>query len=164
MSGSLETMAHVHSEHLLHQIDRLPETGDMVATASPADLRARLDETHAFLTEVLIPHMEAAEHALYPELERMFQNVHSMAPLRREHGAVRQSTAELAKVRAHLGEQKISVGQSIVLRRVIFRLYALLKVHLAEEQLYLDILDRRAAPEMAEALAAAMAHPGSPEA
>jgi hypothetical protein len=47
---------------------------------------------------------------------------------------------------------------------VIFHLYALLKVHLAEEQVYLDILDRREAPEMSEALAAAMAHPGSPEA
>ena len=164
MTASLETMAHVHSAHLLHEIDRLPETGDMVATASPTDLRARLDETHAFLTEVLIPHMEAAERALYPELERMFQNVHSMAPLRREHSMIRRSTAELAKVREHLGDRKISVGESIAVRRVIFRLYALLKVHLAEEQLYLDILDRRAAPEMTEALAAAMAHPGSPEA
>jgi hypothetical protein len=164
MTGSLEHVAHEHSEHLLHQIDRMPQTGDMVGTASPAELRSRLDETHAFLTEVLIPHMEAAERALYPELERMFQNVHSMAPLRREHAEVRRSTAALARIRAHLGSEKISVGQSIALRRVIFHLYALLKVHLAEEQVYLDILDRREAPEMAEALAAAMAHPGSPEA
>ena len=164
MTAGLETMAHEHSAHLLQQIDRLPETGDMVGTASAAELRSRLDETHAFLTDVLIPHMEAAERALYPELERMFQNVHSMAPLRREHSMIRRSTAELAKVREHLGDRKISVGESIAVRRVIFRLYALLKVHLAEEQLYLDILDRRAAPEMAEALAAAMAHPGSPEA
>ena len=164
MTAGLETMAHEHSAHLLQQIDRLPETGDMVGTASAAELRSRLDEMHAFLTDVLIPHMEAAERALYPELERMFQNVHSMAPLRREHSVIRQSTAELAKVREHLGDRKISVGESIAVRRVIFRLYALLKVHLAEEQLYLDILDRRAAPEMAEALAAAMAHPGSPEA
>jgi hypothetical protein len=164
MTASLENVAHEHSEHLLRQIDRMPQTGDMVGTASPAELRQRLDETHAFLTEVLIPHMEAAEQALYPELERMFQNVHSMAPLRREHGEVRRSTAELARIREHLGDQKISIGQSIALRRVIFRLYALLKVHLAEEQVYLDILDRRELPEMADALAAAMAHPGSPEA
>jgi hypothetical protein len=164
MTASLEAVAHEHSEHLLHQIDRMPQTGDMVGTASPAELRARLDETQAFLTAVLIPHMEAAERALYPELERMFQNVHSMAPLRREHAEVRRSTAELARIHEHLGEQQISVGQAIALRRVIFHLYALLKVHLAEEQVYLDILDRRELPEMAEALAAAMAHPGSPEA
>jgi hypothetical protein len=163
MTASLENVAHEHSEHLLHQIDRMPQTGDMVGTASPAELRERLAETHAFLTEILIPHMEAAERALYPELERMFQNVHSMAPLRREHAEVRRSTAELARIREHLGDQRITVGQAIALRRVIFHLYALLKVHLAEEQVYLDILDRREAPEMAEALAAAMAHPGSPE-
>ena len=164
MTASLPHVAHEHREHLLHQIDRMPQTGDMVGTALPAELRVRLDETHAFLTEVLIPHMAAAEAALYPELERMFQNVHSMAPLRREHAEVRRSTAELARIREHLGEQRISVGQAIALRRVIFHLYALLKVHLAEEQVYLDILDRRELPEMADALAAAMAHPGSPEA
>jgi len=163
MTASLPHVAHEHREHLLHQIDRMPQTGDMVGTALPAELRQRIDETHVFLTEVLIPHMAAAEAALYPELERMFQNVHSMAPLRREHAEVRRSTAELARIREHLGEQRISVGQAIALRRVIFHLYALLKVHLAEEQVYLDILDRREAPEMAEALAAAMAHPGSPD-
>jgi hypothetical protein len=164
MTASLESMAHEHGAHMLHQIDRMPETGDMVGTASPAELRGRLDETHAFLVDVLLPHVDAAERALYPELERMFQNVHSMAPLRREHAEVRRLTAELARIRGQLGDQKISVGASIALRRVIFRLFALLKVHLAEEQVYLDILDRREAPEMAEALAAAMAHPGSPQA
>ena len=164
MTGSLEHVAHAHGEHLLGQIDRMPGAGDMVGTATPAELRARLDEMHAFLTEVLIQHIAATEATLYPELERMFQNVHSMAPLRREHAEVRRATAELAKIRTHLGEQHISVGEAIALRRVIFQLYALLKVHLAEEQVYLDILDRREAPEMSEALAAAMAHPGSPEA
>ena len=163
MTGSLEHVAHAHSERLLSQIDRMPGAGDMVGIATPAELRTRLDEMHAFLTDILIPHIVATEATLYPELERMFQNVHSMAPLRREHAEVRRATAELARIRTHLGEQRISVGEAIALRRVIFHLYALLKVHLAEEQVYLDILDRREAPEMAEALAAAMAHPGSPE-
>jgi hypothetical protein len=163
MTGSLEHVAHAHSEYMLGQIDRMPWAGDMVGTATPAELRVRLDEMHAFLTEALIPHMEATEASLYPELERMFQNVHSMAPLRREHAEIRRSTAELARIRKHVGDERISVGDAIALRRVVFHLYALLKVHLAEEQVYLDILDRREAPEMAEALAAAMAHPGSPE-
>ena len=89
MTASLETMGHEHAAHLLQQIDRLPETGDMVGTASAAELRSRLDEMHAFLTEVLIPHIAATEATLYPELERMFQNRHSMAPMRREHAEVR---------------------------------------------------------------------------
>ena len=164
MTGNLEHMAHAHNEHMLGQIDRMPSAGEMVGSATPAELRARLDEMHAFLTEVLIPHIAATEATLYPELERMFQNVHSMAPLRREHAEIRRLTAELARIREQMGEQKVSVGASIALRRVIFRLFALLKVHLAEEQVYLDILDRREAPEMADALAAAMANPGSPQA
>ena len=164
MTANLPHMAHDHREHLLRQIDRMPETGDMIGIASPAELRGRIDETHAFLTEVLIPHITAVERELYPELERILQSVHSMAPLRREHEEVRRSAAALARIREHLGDRQISIGQSIALRRVIFPLYAVLKVHLAEEQAYLDILDRHELPEMADALAAAMAHPGSPEA
>ena len=132
MTASLPHVAREHREHLLHQIDRMPQTGDMVGIASPAELRQRIDETYAFLSEVLIPHIAAAERELYQELERMLQSVHSMAPLRREHDEVRRSTAELARIREHVGDQQISIGQSIALRRVIFRLYALLKVHLAE--------------------------------
>ena len=98
MTASLPHVAHEHREHLLRQIDRMPETGDMLGTASPAEIRGRLDETYVFLTEVLIPHIEAAERELYPELERMLQSVHSMAPLRREHDEVRRSTAELARI------------------------------------------------------------------
>ena len=36
MTASLPHVAHEHPEHLLPQIDRMPQTGDMVRTASPA--------------------------------------------------------------------------------------------------------------------------------
>ena len=45
----------------------------------------------------------------------------------------------------------------------IFRLYALLKVHLAEEKLYLGIIEQGVSAEGAEALAAAMEHAGTSE-
>ena len=164
MTQSLPQAAHEHHERILAHVDRMPEMADALLTAHADDAKSEIASLFAFFEGTLLPHIDAAERSVYPELERMFQNVHSMAPLRREHAEVRRATAELAKIRTHLGEQHISVGEAIALRRVIFHLYALLKVHLAEEQVYLDILDRREAPEMSEALAAAMAHPGSPEA
>ena len=48
----------------------------------------------------------------------------------------------------------------MALRRVIFRLYALLKIHLAEEQLYVGMLDHAVSTEVAEALALALEHGG----
>ena len=46
----------------------------------------------------------------------------------------------------------------------MFRLYALMKVHLAEEQLYVGIIDHGVSADAAEALAAAMEHGGFAEA
>jgi hypothetical protein len=51
----------------------------------------------------------------------------------------------------------------VALRRVIFRLYAMLKVHLAEEQLYLGIIEQGVSAEGAEKLATAMDHLGIAE-
>ncbi len=114
----------------------------------------------AFLDGLLIPHLEAAEHTLYPELERMLQNRHSMTPMRREHGEIRQLLADLVKIQGQLKDASLTTSQTIALRRVIFRLYALLKVHLAEERLYEGIIEHGVSAEAAEKLAAAMDHSG----
>jgi hypothetical protein len=45
-------------------------------------------------------------------------------------------------------------------RRVVFRLYGLLKVHLAEEQLYVDVIEHGISADADAALAAAIEHPG----
>jgi hypothetical protein len=41
----------------------------------------------------------------------------------------------------------------------MFQLYALLKIHLAEEEAYLRIIDRGAGSEMGDVIAAALEHP-----
>ena len=55
-------------------------------------------------------------------------------------------------------DQRHQYIQAIALRRAIFRLYAYLKCHLAEEQLYIDLIGRGVTPEASEALASAMEH------
>ncbi|MGZ8564175.1 MAG: hemerythrin domain-containing protein, partial [Candidatus Limnocylindria bacterium] len=125
-----------------------------------AELRPRVDEVAAFLNGLLLPHMEAAENTLYRELERMLQNRHSMTPMRREHDEIRQLVAELVRLQLRLGAGALHTSDTVALRRVIFRLYAMLKVHLAEEQLYLGVIEHGVSAESAEKLAAAMDHSG----
>jgi len=48
---------------------------------------------------------------------------------------------------------------TLALRRVLFQLYALLKVHLAEEEAYLRIVERGVPDDIADAVTAALAHP-----
>jgi hypothetical protein len=89
----------------------------------------------------------------------MFQNRHSMAPMRREHEEIRKLVAVLGGLTRQLGEGQVTIGRTLGLRRVIFQLYALLKVHLAEEQAYLRIVEHGMDTEAADVMAAAMAHP-----
>lgn len=164
MTTILPQVAHEHHERLTHHVDQMPATGDLIGNVPLDELRPRVDELATFLTGLLIPHMEAAEATLYPELERMLQNRHSMTPMRREHVEIRGLVADIVRLQKDLDRGHFTTGETVALRRVVFRLYAMLKVHLAEEQLYLGIVEHGVSDDAADALAAALKHPGIPEA
>jgi iron-sulfur cluster repair protein YtfE (RIC family) len=160
MTPTLPQVAHEHHERLLHHVDRMPEVADQLLSAKADDARGALDEMSGFLTGTLLPHIDAAERTLYPELERMFQNRHSMAPMRREHAEVRRLVAELADLTAEVDATRLTLGRTLALRRVLFHLYSILKIHLAEEEAYLRIVEHGVTADVADMLAAAMDHPG----
>ena len=163
MNASLPRVAHEHHERLMQHVDEMPAVGKMILAAPMEELRPRLAELDGWLTELLIPHLEAAEKTLYPELERMLQNRHSMAPMRREHAEIRRLVAEYSRLVKALGDKRPGVGKTVALRRVLFRLYALLEVHLVEEELYIPIINHGVSDEAAEVMAAALNHSGIPE-
>lgn len=160
MTETLPRVAHEHHERLLQHVDRMPGTGDQLLTADAVAVRQAANETSLFLSGTLIPHVDAAERALYPELERMLQNRHSMAPMRREHADLRRLVEDFARLTQQLDPGSIPVGKRLALRRVLFQLYALLKIHLAEEEAYLRVVDNGVSTDVADMLAAALDHPG----
>jgi hypothetical protein len=159
MATSLPEVVHEHHERLMTTVDTLPALGDALMKDAPADLVPRFAETDAFFSSVLLPHLDAAERAVYPELERMMQNRHSMTPMRHEHQQVRNLVADFHKMAAQLTEPSHSLARKLSLRRVIFRLYALLKIHLVEEELYVGIVNKGVTADVAEVVAAALDHP-----
>jgi hypothetical protein len=159
MTQTLPQVGHEHHARLLHHVDALPAMADGLLTATTADAHGSLVATEAFLTGTLLPHMDAAERTIYPQLERMFQNRHSMAPMRREHDEVRRLVAEYAAVVAKVGDGPVTLGRTLAIRRVLFQLYSLLKIHLAEEEAYLRIVDHSVTSDIADVLAVAMEHP-----
>jgi iron-sulfur cluster repair protein YtfE (RIC family) len=154
-------VAQQHHERLRQHVDRMPATADLLDGGSVEELRTQLDAMCDFMTGLLVPHMDAAERALYPELERMMQNRHSMTPTRREHAQIRAGIDQLIALRDRVRPPRLSLNDQVALRRTIFQLYGLLKVHLAEEMLYADIVEKGASVEAEEALATAMEHSGA---
>ncbi len=158
MTQSLPQVAHEHHERILAHVNRMPEVADALLTGHADEVRGKIVGMHEFLTGTLLPHVDAAERSLYPELERMFQNRHSMRPMRREHDEIRRLVGEFGTLSAEVREGHLTLGRTLALRRVSFHLYALLKVHLEEEEAYLRILNRGTDTEMGEAIAAALEH------
>ncbi len=159
MTSALPKVAHDHHERLLHHVDQMPAVGELLLTGAPGEIKPALEEMSSFLTETLIPHMEAAERTLYPELERMLQNRHSMTPMRREHDDVRRLVQGFAALARQADAGTIPVGSRLAIRRVLFQLYAVLKIHLAEEEAYLHLVEKGVTDEAADVLAAALNHP-----
>jgi iron-sulfur cluster repair protein YtfE (RIC family) len=152
---------HEHHQRLERHVDRLPQSAELIGRGQPVELRAALDEAYHFLAEQLLPYMDAFERTIHAEMERLMQNRHSMAPMRREHEEIRARIKEIDLIRRRLAETPLGPGDAIRLRRAVFHLYALLKVHLAEELLYADIVEHGNTPDQAAALAAAMEHAGT---
>ena len=143
---------------LLPHVDRLLVLAEMVGQVECSAVQALFDEEHAFIVGQLVPYMEATERTLYDRLEALMGGRHSMAPMREEHRAVRRLVEELSRYRDHADGCSWSAVEGLALRRALYRLHALLKVHLAEEELYLGVLDRQLTDDEKAQLARGIDH------
>ena len=139
---SVTTTGHEHHERIIAMLDVLPALADMLdERPRPARFEERFESVYAFITGTLLPHMEVVESTLYPELDRLMQNRHSMSQMRREHDDIKGLVERLGTFRDAILADALGPAGSTGLRRVLYRLYAMLKVHLAEEEEYLRVLE-----------------------
>jgi iron-sulfur cluster repair protein YtfE (RIC family) len=138
-------------------VETLRLAGDSIREALTAADRALIDNARAFLTHHLIPHALAEEKALYPVVRKVMGAEEGTATMSRDHIEVERLTKELELLRSQTTQTKITAQQVNSLRRVLYGLYALVKVHFAkEEEIYLPLLDAHLKPEDARAMFSAM--------
>jgi len=132
--------------HLLPHVEALAAAGDAVGTAPPDELRAKVDDAYTFLAAHLIPHAEAEDAVLYPELDRLIgerAGTRATDTMRRDHVEVSRLTGRLGRLRGRLHDGTLEPAEERELRRVLYGLYALVGLHFAkEEEVYLPLLDR----------------------
>lgn len=155
---SLPDTSHEHHERIEPHVDRLPELAEMIGRVTPEAFSASFQEECSFIVGRLVPHMEAIETTLYGRLEDVMGRRHSMAPMRREHEQLRALFASLCEYSELVAAESMSPGDQVGLRRVLYRLFAILKVHLAEEEMYLAVLDHNLSPEEKHLLAQGIDH------
>jgi hypothetical protein len=74
--------------------------------------------------------------------------------MRREHVELLGLIDELG----HLMDVELTLGVRLRLRRVLYRMFAMLKIHLGEEEAYLSVLGSNLSDEEQQSLARAMDH------
>lgn len=150
---SLPDTSHEQHELIEQHVDRLPELAEMIGQITPDAFSRSFQEECGFIIGRLVPHMEAIETTLYGRLEQVMDRRHSMAPMRLEHERLRGLFGSLCEYSELVADERLTEADQVGLRRVLYRLYAMLKVHLAEEELYLGVLDRNLTAEEKDALA-----------
>jgi iron-sulfur cluster repair protein YtfE (RIC family) len=145
-----------HKELYPH-VESLRLAGDAVNESLTSSAHDRIEDVYNFLTHQLLPHAQAEDKALYPMVQKAMGAAQATATMSRDHLEVDRLTQELGTLRVHKSQLTITSIQAMALRRVLYGLYALVKLHFAkEEEIYLPLLDSKLTAEEAHAMFEAM--------
>ena len=149
----------LRDEHkaLYPQVENLRLAGDVVNESLTSLAHDKIEQAYNFLTRQLIPHAQAEEKAIYPMIQKAMGAAEATATMTRDHVEVERLTQELGSLRVHKTQLSITFEQVSALRRVLYGLYALVKLHFAkEEEIFLPLLDSKLSAEEAQAMFEAM--------
>src|SRR4030042_3442936 len=152
MASITQPLRDEHKELYPH-VESLRLAGDAVYESLTSLAHARIEEAYSFLSRELLPHAQAEEKALYPMVQKAMGAPQATATMSRDHVEVARLTEELATLRVHKSQLSITFDQAMALRRVLYGLYALVKLHFAkEEEVYLPLLDSKLSADEAGAM------------
>jgi hypothetical protein len=159
----LARASHEHHDRLIPHVEHLARLAEMIDEGITPVFIAECEAEHRFIVGQLLPHIEAIEATLYGHLDRLMAGRHTMAPMRREHAELRRLVDSAGQFHDLVVSGSLGPAEAIGLRRALYRLHAMLRVHLAEEELYLRVLDRNLTDaekdELARGIEHAMAEP-----
>ena len=140
-----------HKELIPH-IERIREVADGIPELPLDEIREGVKDVYEFLAYHLIPHAQAEDAALYPVVGKVLGSPEATRTMKRDHVEVGRYVEELADLK-----EGLSADDFKTLQRVLYGVYALVKVHFAkEEEVYLPILEERLTPESATEMFEAM--------
>ena len=129
---------------LYRQVENLRFAGDAVGESLTTSAHDKIEQAYDFLTRELYPHAQAEDQVLYPIVQKIMDSPLATATMSRDHMEVERLTQELGSLRVHKAQLSVPFDHAMALRRVLYSLYALIKLHFAkEEEIYLPLLDSK---------------------
>lgn len=139
-----------HAELLPH-IEDIRITAEVADVLAPEAFASELDDVLGFLRHHLVPHARAEDAALYPVVDRVLGAPGATATMTRDHVEVVGLVDELAGLRDALVASGSTPERICAVQRVLYGLYAVIRLHFAkEEEVYLPLLDAALTPAEAD--------------
>ena len=110
----------------------------------PPDVEAiaEVRAVHRFLVEEVGPHEVAEGTELYPVLDRALGGSESTVTMSRAHAEIARLIRRLGRVLDALDPDRPDASEVLALRRLLYGLHAILRLHFAqEEEGYFSLLD-----------------------
>jgi len=115
---------------------------DDLGSAGPGPTLAAVSRVHRFLSGAIEPHQEAEDAVLYPLLSRLIGGTDPLGPMSRAHVEISHQIRRLGRLLERVDPARPAVSDLIELRRCLYGLYAVLELHMAQEdEEYLSLSD-----------------------
>jgi heavy metal translocating P-type ATPase len=147
--------------HLRPRVQALRQLADRLDELEPAQARAEIEEARSFLVDVIVPHDRAETASLYPKVADLIGGQDPTATMDREHSEIERLILFFTRLVDDLPAEGPGAPDHTELRRVLYGLYAILEMHLTQEdEAFFALIDSKDGG--AAAPLATVARPPSP--
>jgi soluble P-type ATPase len=132
------------TEHLAVRadLDRILSVANALPSMSAGQALTEVHAVHRILVEEIEPHEEAEEEILYPALARALGGREPTAPMSRAHVEIAHQIRRLGQLLDDIGEEGPDEDDLEEIRRLLYGLHAILRLHtVQEEESYLSLGD-----------------------
>jgi len=150
--GWAETSAGLRAEHreLAPALARIRQLADGIDALAAGNASAELEATRSFLVDDLMQHERQEDRTIYPMLASAIGNDDATAALHRTHTEIFHLIGLYDRLVGDLPPEGPAREDLVDLRRVLYGLDAILRLHMAqEEELYVSLGDESAVADAA---------------
>jgi heavy metal translocating P-type ATPase len=128
-------------------LEHIRDAADALGVEPPAEALARVQAVHQFLLEELLPHEEAEDSELYPVLARVLGGSDPTGTMSRAHAEISHLIHRLSRLLDDIPGEGVDIHDIQELRRTLYGLYAILRLHFAQEdEGYFSLVEDTDAP------------------
>jgi len=140
LPADLSDQLRIEHQRLIPQLDRLRDVADALDNQSPGDGLRSLREVEQFLEEEIVPHEANDETEIYPRMTEILPGDDPMATMSRAHREIFHLVDLFQRQVADLPAGGPEPADITDLRRTLYGLHAILRLHFdQEEELYASL-------------------------